>query len=128
MIRILAVDDDGEILEMYKKLLSSEKEVEYVSFTCPIKAFTYINYQIEHIQIMIIDLGMHCLDGDKLIRLTVSNYIKDIIVITGSDKTPIQGPSITYFRKPLAEQIPAFLGLIQSLVAKHKGLGHDSLV
>ena len=85
---ILAVDDEPEVIEMYKSALNLSSYKLYTA-TSGQQAIDYIQ-QLPHIDVMITDLCMPQMDGFELIAAVREQYAKPlpIMVVTGKELTP----------------------------------------
>lgn len=111
---IITVDDEPEIGSMYKRLLEGP-HIKVIPMTCPMKVVASLDKENPP-DLLIVDLNMPCMSGDKLVRLVRANQSIPVVIVSGSDHQPVQALNIRYFTKPLAEKIPEFLTLIYSLL------------
>ena len=120
MFRVLAVDDDPEVLEMYKRLLGSlGAEVDMVQSPSEVLKLLY-NTCHRHYNLLITDLIMPGLSGDNLARVVRCNRRIPVIMVTaaelGEDETTA---SHWYIRKPLeGKHLSEFLELVKRLMEK----------
>ncbi|MDO8303898.1 MAG: response regulator [Sedimentisphaerales bacterium] len=85
---ILAVDDEPEVIEMYKSALNGSPYKLYTA-TSGQQALEYVQ-QLPHIDLMLTDLCMPQMDGFELIAAVRKLYAKPlpIMVVTGKELTP----------------------------------------
>ena len=120
MYRVLVVDDDSQIVEMLKRLLTavditvdgvldSPEALELLKIICPY-----------HYNALISDINLPNLDGVRLARLFHVSQRISIIIISASENSNIN-PSFWFFQKPLgAKELYDLKSLIELLKDKEE--------
>ena len=120
MFRVLAVDDDPEILEMYRCLLCRHgAEVDTVSVPSEVLKILYDTCH-SHYDLVITDLQMPGLDGESLARVVRCNRRVPVVMITAKPLEPgVHTSSMLYLQKPLmGKTLDSLLGLVSTMMER----------
>ncbi len=120
MFRVLAVDDDPEVLEMYRCLLCRQGiVVDTVSIPSEVLKILYDTCQ-KHYDLVITDLVMPGLGGEALARVVRCNRRIPVVMITATPREEGAHTSATmYLQKPLTGwSIDSLMGLIHSMMVR----------
>lgn len=120
MFRVLAVDDDPEVLEMYRCLLCRQGvAVDTVSVPSEVLKILYETCQ-RHYDLVLTDLEMPGLGGEALARVVRCNRRIPVVMITATPREEDTHTSATlYLQKPLTgRSIDNLMELIHTMMEK----------
>jgi DNA-binding response OmpR family regulator len=83
-LRILAVDDDDDILALYRYFLSRDENIDLVTTLYPERAAELLEQEM--FDLLITDWEMPTMKGCELIKLS-RDQVRNVIMITGSEPT-----------------------------------------
>ena len=84
MSRIMLVDDNEEVIELYERVFEKISKIEIVNISKNgEEAINYLENNLENVDLIILDLVMPKKDGIDVLKFMKENYInKKIIVVT----------------------------------------------
>ena len=83
--KIIIVDDQKEVLDLLKELISRHYDYEIIAFTDSKKALEYININNENLNLIIADILMPGISGIELIEQCENVKHIPLLFLTGLD-------------------------------------------
>ena len=122
---ILLVDDEAEVLSMYKRLLR-EFGFYIHDFLSPLDALSFLKFTDKNIELIITDLNMPIMDGLQFVKKIrkIPNFLgTPIVYLTGIDDQNLKLAAfrygaVDYLQKPINTQL--FIAKINSIIHSYR--------